>query len=185
MKNTGKLIFILIITFIFSIMIYSAYMSFKFENARFNQINLEDSTNKVINYSSIQYLDTLTYIMLDDLNINNTEIVLHNVSDLVRANIFNDELVDGFVIVRFDGVIQVFIYPFKTRMKTFQVLAHELIHVAQIIKGDLAVVNSEIAVWKNDTLNINEIDYRKRAWEIEAYANQIKLSNAAKKILID
>lgn len=163
---------------------YSIYQLTKFESIVFNTVDLLKSKNTVVNFSSVPYLDTLAHVMMEELKLENTEIVLHDVTDAVRLNIFKGEAVNGFVIERFDGVIQVFIYPFKTRTKTFQVLAHEVIHVSQIASKKLKVLDRSTAIWNSDTLNIKEIKYMEREWEIEAYNNQNKLVNIAKRILI-
>lgn len=183
-KIKKNLAIIIIIIIMIAFFCYSIYQSTKFENAVFNTVDLSKSKNTVINFSSVSYLDTLAHIMMSELKLENTEIVLHNVTDAVRSNIFEGEIVNGFVVERFDGVIQVFIYPFKTRTKTFQILAHEVIHVSQVVNKKLKVLNSSTAIWNRDTLNIKEIEYMDREWEIEAYNNQNRLANSAKRILI-
>ena len=185
MKNKNIIIIAIALLIFFGLIGYSIYLSTKFENSKFKSIDLSKSKNVVTNYSSIPYLDTLSHVMMDGLGLECVEIALHDVSDNVRSSIFKGEIVNGFVVERFDGVLQVFIYPFKTRTKTFQILAHELIHVSQFVNGELQVIDSSTAVWKGDTLDLNDVKYADRAWEKAAFNGQIKLFNYAKNILIE
>jgi hypothetical protein len=180
-KNLAIATIIIIVVGIFC---YSIYQSIKFESVAFNTVDLSKSKNDVVNFSSVPYLDTLAHVMMTELKLENTEIILYDVTDAVRSNIFKSEIVNGFVVERFDGILQVFVYPSKTRVKTFQILAHEIIHVSQVANKKLQVLNSSTAVWDSDTLNIKEIEYMNRGWEIEAYNNQNRLANSAKRILI-
>jgi hypothetical protein len=184
MKRIKPIIWITLLILLVGGLSYSIYLSIRFEKIPFNTVDLSNSKNKVTNFSSIPYLDTLSHVMMDELGMSDVEIVLHDVNDMVRGNIFKGEVVNGFVVLRFDGVIQVFIYPFRTRYKTFEVLAHEMIHVSQLVNRRLNVLSIEKAIWEGDTVMINDIDYRKRGWEIEAYTKQSQLANSAKRALI-
>jgi hypothetical protein len=184
MKRIKPIIWITLLMVLIGGLSYSIYLSIRFEKVPFNTIDLSNSKNKVTNYSSIPYLDTLSHVMLDKLGMSDVDIVLHDVSDMVRSNIFKGEVVNGFVALRFDGVIRVFIYPSHTRYKTFEVLAHEMIHVAQIVDGRLNVIDKTTAIWEGNTVMINDVEYHNREWEIEAYAKQSQLANSAKRILI-
>lgn len=183
-KIKKNLAIVIIIIIIIGFFCYSIYQSIKFESVAFNTVDLSKSKNTVVNFSSVPYLDTLAHIMMIELKLENTEIVLHDVTNAARSNIFKGEVVNGFVVERFDGVMQVFVYPFKTRVKTFQVLAHELIHVSQVENKKLQVLSPLTAIWNGDTLSINEIKYMDREWEIEAYNSQNRLANNTKRILI-
>jgi hypothetical protein len=184
MKRIKPIIWITLLILVVGGVSYSIYLSIRFEKVPFNTIDLSNSKNKVTNFSSIPYLDTLSHVMMDELGMIGVEIALHDVTDMVRNNIFKGEVVNGFVVIRFDGVIQVFIYPFHTRYKTFEVLAHEMIHVTQLVEGRLKVVDNTTAIWKGNIVMINDIEYRKREWEIEAYNKQSQLANGVKRILI-
>ncbi len=55
------------------------------------------------------------------------------------------------------------------------VLAHEMIHVAQMLQGDLSI--EQALSWKNHSYtNPNQIPYLQRPWELEALSGQKKLT---------
>jgi len=183
MKRITPIVWITLLLLVIGVL-YSIYLSIRIERVDFNTIDLNNSKNKVTNFSSIVYLDTLTHVMMEELGIHNVEIILHNVSDEVRGNIFKGGVINGFVMQRHDGVIWIFIYPFRTRYKTFEVLAHEMIHVSQIVEGRLNVIDNTTVIWQGNKIMINDVEYHKREWETEAYANQTNLAIKAKRILI-
>lgn len=54
--------------------------------------------------------------------------------------------------------------------KIKQCLRHELIHLKQIIKGELDCWGDCYSSWKGEEININkELDYYDLPWEIEAF----------------
>jgi hypothetical protein len=185
MKNKYIIWLILAVIIFFGIIGYSIYRTMQFENAKLNVVDLSDSKNIVTNLSSTPHLDTVAHLMMEDLNLQNVEIVILDVSDNARSTIFSGKNVNGFVVERFDGVLQVFIYPFESRLKTYQTLAHELVHVSQLANGRLKIINASIGIWEGDTVNVSSIEYSDRKWEQEAFNKQSILFKNVREILTD
>ena len=70
-------------------------------------------------------------------------------------------------------------------------LAHELTHVAQVARGDLSLKDTESVVWKGKEFSIADYlshgddpdkytEYKTHPWEVEAFANQKRLTALAK-----
>lgn len=164
-----KLLYIIGAILFVTLIVYSIYRTYQFETAPMKRLDLSEYPNEVINYSSIPYLDTVTHVMLKNMNIKGVRIVLLDVKNSVSLNIMDGSVVNGFVVERFDGVLQVFIKPKSSKLAVFQTLAHELVHVKQVIDGRLKVIDRNNAVWMGDTVDINGWEYIKRPWEVEAY----------------
>jgi hypothetical protein len=167
-----RLIYGLIILLIGILVGYAIYKSYQFENSPMKAFSFSEYPNEITNFSSTPYLDTVTHVMLRDMGVFGVRIALHDVTNTVSTNIMAGSVVNGFVAERFDGVIQVFILPDKSKIQTFQILSHELIHVKQLVDGRLNVLDGNTAIWNGDTVDIHKWEYKNRPWEVEAYNNQ-------------
>jgi hypothetical protein len=66
-----------------------------------------------------------------------------------------------------------------SRPKTLQCLAHEMVHVKQMAKGELTIAyvkgRGHLNRWKNTWVDENKIGYWDVPWEIEAYGRELGL----------
>ncbi len=49
------------------------------------------------------------------------------------------------------------------------VLAHEMMHIRQYVKGDLKITKSHEIIWKGKKYPFKHLNHRKNPWELEAY----------------
>lgn len=142
-----------------------------------------DVNNNVTNYSSIKYADTLSHIGLDYLKVRNSNIYILDAKPHVIRNILPNERVSGFVIENQKNTYQIYLDPDLSRSRMLDVLAHELIHIEQRHSNRLEILDIEYAVFEGDTLSMNEVSYRDRPWEIEAYKDQREVKRHIKSIV--
>lgn len=133
--------------------------------------------NEILNYSTVEYVDTLSHIGLEYLNVDSVDITILKAQPHVVKNILPGERVDGFVIQNKDdnNVYQIFLNTDMNRNRMIEVISHELIHIEQHHSGRLDVMSTELAVFEGDTIRIKEVEYRQRPWEVEAYREQRKV----------
>ncbi len=67
--------------------------------------------------------------------------------------------------------------------KLFRVLAHEMIHIKQMETGNLISINDSICVFKNDTINLFNMECSKRPYEIEALNEETSVLIKLNKLL--
>lgn len=75
----------------------------------------------------------------------------------------------------------------KTRSKTrrFEILTHELIHVAQMESGRLVNMGNGQILWDGSMYNIFRIPYARWPWEMEAYDMQWSVFDQAQDACVD
>lgn len=79
---------------------------------------------------------------------------------------------DGLTIPAAADKFVIFISDKSFGAELIRLIAHEVAHVCQIIKGDMsfANVNGKVRVyWHGEEIDPDKLAYRKRPWEIEAY----------------
>lgn len=84
---------------------------------------------------------------------------------------------DGLTVPKDKKQYVIFLSPSASGAELIRLIAHEVAHVCQIIKGDLefANVGGNIKVyWHDEEVNVDKTPYRKRPWEVEAYTLEKK-----------
>lgn len=126
----------------------------------FNRINL-DKTLFVTNLTDNKYLDTVVKVGLEKLNQKNVFVFIVHLSN---KTIGEYEL-EAYIVPReYDYVIYI---KDMTKEDAIGVIAHELIHLAQL--------RSEMLYMTNDRVIYNgisypfDLDYPLRPWEIDAF----------------
>jgi hypothetical protein len=130
---------------------------------------------------------------IDSLLYDTTKIVLDNLlgkkAEKVDLTIIidddcYDEGCDGYCIETDKNTFDVFLGSHlwqwdedKKIREIVTTLAHELVHVAQFVKGLLKNKSSEITVYEKKTFILSETDYEDLPWEKEAFALQTLLAN--------
>ena len=60
--------------------------------------------------------------------------------------------------------------------RTLRVIAHEMVHIKQYVRGELKDCNNpNYALWKRKRINLNEIKYYFLPWEVEAFGLECSL----------
>jgi hypothetical protein len=61
------------------------------------------------------------------------------------------------------------------REESLTILSHELIHLQQYSSGRLIRMEDHFMMFDGEAYNVNEIPYKERPWEIEAFKNETDL----------
>jgi hypothetical protein len=155
------------------------------ENIEFyNKLEFEGN-NFVINQTNYNYIDTVIYAGLDELNITNTYVVVKEMDELVSKNFKNEnDLILQAAIVGTKNQYIIYVTPMN-RVNTITIISHELVHLKQYADGRLKMIDNGIE-WNGVELNINnlsQLEYSSRPWEREAFQVGKILSNKLKNVL--
>ena len=127
-----------------------------------------EASNKL----SKKFLETLMPSMVDQLGLSNSR-------RAVLVKVTNDQLegMEGATLnMEFADCYLVLIKPPKRVTKTSLVnmattLAHEMVHVRQLAKGQLKYLTNERKSWMGKTYS-KRVKYLDQPWEIDAFARQ-------------
>jgi len=153
-----------------------------------------------------------SYLLVSDVNYNNIkphDIKVKNLTEFVEASymsfllsyyVFEIDTLDLIICylplsgegeLEFSGIVTPL--PFGTHryllllnknlgvVELRETLSHEFIHINQHETGRLVSLGN-IFIWEGDTINVNEVEYRDRPFEIEAYNNQDEIFEQLNKI---
>lgn len=162
MNKKLKIALIVLGLLVLGVIIYKV-ISYKEKPFKEVQIN---RTSLILNNSSIPYIDTILYIGLDSMGIQNIVVAVYDLTDEMKksfsssielkANLYLD---DGFYYLWLDKM---------NRKEAVEVISHELIHFRQYYDKNLWFENGHL-LWKGDSTNLESIYYYDRPWEIEAF----------------
>ena len=139
--------------------------AFSNEDKPFNQVVLSED-NMVINYTSINYYDTVLSVGLDMAGVDGVLVRMESLSDAAKSN-FDGELKAH--IRYYNGVYYLFIDDMD-REQGIEVISHEIIHILQYNSGQLDYdIQTGNVIWENQTISVNDIEYESRPWETDAH----------------
>ena len=184
---------IILLLVIFSVVRYNKKQAFykKLENAlqfgiyrekTFNIIDIQ-TTNIVANGTDRDYLDSIVYVGLNELNLDSVAITIRQISPDVQA-MFDSELQLKAHIIGKGNQYIIFVDEMG-RDEAIKVLSHELIHLKQYYTKKL-ILEKDKVYWDGEEIyqrEINETEYQRRPWEAEAFAGQRGLENKIREIL--
>lgn len=175
----NRIIFVLALILIILGLIY---LSNQIKDKPFNNIELEDRSIIVNNFTEFSYYDTIIVAGLMELGIQNVVVNVGTLSDAAKENFRNQggESLSAH-IKELDGSFYLFISP-DNRFKQIEVISHELIHLQQYHSNDLIVKNDTI-FWKKVPYMLYETQYDQRPWEEDAFSRGRGLQNKLNNIL--
>ena len=148
----------------------------------FNRIDIQ-TTNMVTNRTDRDYLDTIFYVGLNEMNLDSIAITIRQISPDVQA-LFDSELQLKAHIIGKGNQYIIFVDKMG-RDEAIKVLSHELIHLKQYYTKKL-ILEKDKVYWDGKEMyqnEINEIEYKRRPWEAEAFAGQRGLEDKIREIL--
>lgn len=151
----------------------------------FNSVKLPEN-NSIINRSSKPYLDTIVAIGMDELEADSFYISIRDLTAELKNNPAVNGLDLGAVIFGSGKSYIIYVDTKIDKKSAIDVICHELIHLKQYSSGDLIVLDgsSGLVQWKGEKIEVLNLDYNLRPWEIEAFSEQRKLSEKVKEVLI-
>jgi hypothetical protein len=142
----------------------------------FNNVELYDD-NLIVNRTYISYYDTIANLGLNKLGIKNTTVLFRPLDD--------NSLIEGLELLAYiignDSQYVIYIGDFN-RKKAIEVISHELVHLEQI-KDRRLVKFSGYTIWDKKEYS-NDIPYKQRPWEIDAFNRGRELEKHISDILI-
>ena len=184
---------VVLLLIIFSVVRYNKKQAFyeKIQNAlqfgvykeqTFNKINIQ-TTSMVANRTDRDYLDSIVYIGLNEMNLDSIAITIRQISPEVQAMFDSETQLKAHIIGNENQYI-IFVDE-MSRDEAIKVLSHELIHLKQYYTKKL-ILEKDKVIWDGKEIyqsEINETKYEQRPWEAEAFAGQRGLENKIREIL--
>jgi hypothetical protein len=185
---------IILLLVIFSVVKYNKKQAFykKLENAlqfgiyrekTFNIIDIQ-TTNMVSNRTDRDYLDSIVYVGLNEINLDSSiAITIRQISPEVQEMYDSELQLKAHIIGK--GNQYIIFVDEMSRGEAIKVLSHELIHLKQYYTKKL-ILEKDKVYWDDEEMyqtEINEIEYERRPWEAEAFAGQRGLENKIIEIL--
>jgi predicted metallopeptidase len=184
---------IILLLVIFSVVRYNKKQAFyeKIKNAlqfgvyreqTFNRIDIQ-TTNMVSNRTDTDYLDSIVYVGLNEMNLDSIAITIRQISPDVQAMFDSESQLKAHIIGK--GNQYIIFVDEMSRDEAIKVLSHELIHLKQYYTKKL-ILEKDKVYWDGEEIyqrEINETEYQRRPWEAEAFAGQRGLENKIREIL--
>jgi predicted metallopeptidase len=184
---------IILLLVIFSVVRYNKKQAFyeKIKNAlqfgvyreqTFSRIDIQ-TTNMVSNRTDTDYLDSIVYVGLNEMNLDSIAITIRQISPEVQAMFDSESQLKAHIIGKENQYI-IFVDE-MSRDEAIKVLSHELIHLKQYYTKKL-ILEKDKVYWDGEEIyqrEINETEYQRRPWEAEAFAGQRGLENKIREIL--
>ena len=184
---------IILLLVIFSVVRYNKKQAFyeKIQSAlqfgvyreqTFNRIDIQ-TTNMVSNRTDTDYLDSIVYVGLNEMNLDSIAITIRQISPDVQAMFDSESQLKAHIIGK--GNQYIIFVDEMSRDEAIKVLSHELIHLKQYYTKKL-ILEKDKVYWDGEEIyqrEINETEYQRRPWEAEAFAGQRGLENKIREIL--
>ena len=184
---------VVLLLIVFSVVRYSRKQAFyeKIQNAlkfgiykeqTFNRIDIE-TTNLIANRTDRNYLDSIVYVGLNEMNLDSVAITIRQISPEVQAMFDSNSQLKAHIIGK--GNQYIIFVDEMSRDEAIKVLSHELIHLKQYYTKKL-ILEKDKVYWDGEEIyqrEINETEYQRRPWEAEAFAGQRGLENKIREIL--
>ena len=170
MKKWIKYLIGLVVVIIVGFLIYLAVTK---EEKYFDKVELPKTT-MVLNRSPHNYLDSIVYVGVYELNLTPQVIYIKELTDdnQPKGDIEDLELQ---AYIQSKGSQYIIWIRKMNRSKYLKVLSHELIHLEQHEQGRYEIYKDRV-VFEGVTYTVGNIpDYMDRPWEKEAYSRQHKL----------
>jgi hypothetical protein len=134
------------------------------------------SRNNIIsNKTSKSYLDTLVSQGLDVLGLKGEYVMIRTMDPSLKGALGADTELRAYIIGERNQYI-IYIGDLD-RQESLTILSHELIHLQQYTSGRLIRMEDRFMMFDGEVYNVDNIEYKNRPWENEAFKkeNDLKL----------
>jgi len=153
-----------------------------YQEQTFKQFDIE-TTNMVSNRTEDNYLDSVVYVGLNELGMDSIAVTIRPITDEVKQQFDSEGTLKAHILGR--GRQYIIFLDDMGRDESIKVLSHELIHLRQYVTQKLILHKNEV-IWDGEVISehkVSELEYDKRPWEIEAFAEQRQLESKIRNIL--
>ena len=138
----------------------------------FKRVTLSHN-NIITNKTSKSYLDTLVSEGLDVLGLKGEFVMIKDMNPTLKGSLGSDTELRAFIIGENNQYV-IYVDDLN-REESLTILSHELIHLQQYSTGRLIRMEDHIMMFDGEAYNVDEIKYKDRPWEIEAFKNETDL----------
>jgi hypothetical protein len=164
--------------FIITIFIFNSCSCERKEKISINITDYKQS-NQVINHINNNYIESIIYAGLSELEIDSVTVNLYYLPiNLKSVNLNNKiHIIQALIFKNTDYNYSIFVNSNSINSNDIiEHISHELIHLKQFNTNRLIVFNNlNIIRFDNKMYLTTETDYRNRPWEQEAFDNQEEL----------
>jgi hypothetical protein len=138
----------------------------------FKKVTLSHN-NIITNKTSKSYLDTLVSEGLDVLGLKGEFVMIKTMDPSLKDALGTDTELRAYIIGENNQYV-IYIDDLN-REESLTILSHELIHLQQYSSGRLIKMEDHFMMFDGEIYNVNNIKYKDRPWEIEAFKNETDL----------
>ena len=133
--------------------------------------------NEITNTTTWTYLDTVVSVGLDELDVKGTPVLIQPMNERMRSRFESSEgmELEAYIAEWMEGYT-ICVNKDLGRSRAIEIMAHELLHLAQYQKGRLVVGNTTEVLWLGVPYDVLQMTYNERPWEQEAFAQQADLA---------
>jgi hypothetical protein len=139
------------------------------------------TTNNIANLSTLpHYLDTIVYIGMDSLRIQNTLVIIRPFNRITVPDEILSKGMEFKALITGEQGVYILNIQKCGRQEAIRLISHELIHLKQFVNGEL-IFYKDYTMWKGKKVD-QRMYYEDRPWEQEAFGEQqhlIRKINAA------
>jgi hypothetical protein len=146
----------------------------------FKRVTLSHN-NIITNKTSKSYLDTLVSEGLDVLGLKGEFVMIRDMNPSLRGALGSDNELRAYIIGERNQYI-IYIDDLD-RQESLTILSHELIHLQQYSSGRLIRMEDTFIMFDGTVYNVNDIAYRNRPWENEAFKKETGLKIKLEELL--
>jgi hypothetical protein len=140
------------------------------------------SRNNIIsNKTSKSYLDTLVSQGLDVLGLKGEYVMIRTMDPSLKGALGADTELRAYIIGERNQYI-IYIGDLD-RQESLTILSHELIHLQQYTSGRLIRMEDRFMMFDGEVYNVDNIEYKNRPWENEAFKKETDLKLKLENIL--
>lgn len=178
MKRKNIVIGILVLLLL-GLIVY--FISNQKQQISFKSVTLSRN-NIITNRTSKPYLDTLVSTGLDVLGLKGEFVMIKTLEPSLKGSLGTDSELRACIIGQNNQYV---IYVDDlSREESMTVLSHELIHLEQYSSERLIRMEDHFIMFNGDMFNVDNIPYKERPWEIEAFKKEKDLRTKIEKILL-
>ena len=178
MKRKNIVIGILVVLLI-GLIVY--LISTQKQQISFKKVTLSNN-NIITNRTSKSYLDTLVSTGLDVLGLKGEFVMIKTLDPSLKGSLGTDSELKACIIGQNNQYI---IYVDDlSRHESLTILSHELIHLEQYSSGRLIRMEDHFIMFNGEVFNVDNVPYKDRPWEIDAFNKEKGLRTKLEKILL-
>lgn len=151
------------------------------QQTSFKSVTLSHN-NIITNKTSKSYLDTLVSTGLDVLGLRGEFVMIKTLDPSLKDALGTDTQLRACIIgERNQYVIYI---DDLSRYESLTILSHELIHLEQYSSGRLIKMEDHFMMFDGEMYNVDNVQYKDRPWEVEAFNKEKELKTKLEKILL-